>query len=183
MKHQLTGLALVLASVAPALGEEPQSGQAVMADEIPVAKTPPGYWKTMPPPVLASCTEPLSPDAIDMRGLWKVVESAANGQPSDWQMGLLQRIEQCGNRVVITSGGVTHDMRSDGTYENGVNDVGARGLGGRPISVAASFKDGVHILRPKGMPGLTVERELKDGELIWRYGPTAVLRLQRVDAR
>ncbi len=165
------------------LPQNTQAGgsQMVMADDIPVAKTPPGYWDTMPPPVLGDCAEPLSENAIDMRGHWKVVESTANGQPSERQLGQIQRIEQCGNRVIVASSGVTHDMRCDGTYENGVNDIGARALGGRKISVAATFEDGVHILRPKGMPQMTVERELKDGDLIWRYGPTAVLRLERVD--
>jgi hypothetical protein len=48
------------------------------------------------------------------------------------------------------------------------------------ISVAASFENGVHVLRPKGMP-ITVERE-RDGEyLLWRYGAIANLKLERVD--
>lgn len=152
----------------------------VMADDIPVAKTPPGYWKTMPAPVLARCTEPLADGAIDMRGTWRVVESTLNGETSERLLGGIQRIEQCGNRVVIASGGVTHDMRCDGTLENGVNDVGAPATGGRKIRVAASFENGVHVLRPEGMP-ITVERELRDGHLIWRYGPGLVLRLERVD--
>ncbi len=151
----------------------------VMADDIPVAHTPPGYWKTMPAPVLATCTEPLSAEAVDMRGMWKVIEAKANGEPVQQMMGGIQRIEQCGNRVVITSGGVTHDMRADGTYENGVNDIGEPSTNGAAISVAASFENGVHILRPKGMP-ITVERELRDGYLIWRYGPVMELRLELV---
>ena len=52
--------------------------------------------------MLARCTEPLVEQAIDMRGSWKVVESTANGQPSDRLVGAIQRIQQCGNRVVIT---------------------------------------------------------------------------------
>ncbi len=159
----------------------PTKQASVTADDIPVAKTPPGYWKAMPAPVLARCNEPLSKDAIDMRGTWKVVEVEAGGAAAERFLGNLQRIEQCGNRVVISSGGVTHDMRADGTYENGVNDVGAPSTGGREISVAASFENSVHVLRPQGMPGMTVERELRDGDLIWRYGPTITLRLKRVD--
>jgi hypothetical protein len=150
------------------------------ADDIPVAHTPIGYWQTMPPPVLSGCTEPLVAGAIDMRGFWKVVEAKANGTPTEQMLGGTQRIEQCGNRVVITGGGVTHDMRADGTYENGVNDIGEPSTQGRPISVAASFENGVHILRPKGAP-FTVERELEDGDLIWRYGPVMTLRLERIE--
>ena len=62
-----------------------------------------------------------------------------------------------------------------------MNDIAERSGGGRPISVAASFEDGVHVLRPKGMPNITVEREIVDGDLVWRYGPSLVLRLERVD--
>ena len=82
--------------------------------------------------------------------------------------------------MIVAGGGVTHDMRCDGTYENGVNDIGEPSSGGRKISVAASFENGVHILRPKGLD-LTVEREIVDGDLVWRYGPVFVLRLERVD--
>ncbi len=64
---------------------------------------------------------------------------------------------------------------------DGVNDIGEPSSGGRKITVAATFENSVHILRPKGMPGLTVEREIVDGDLIWRYGPKFVLRLERVE--
>ncbi len=155
------------------------AGQAgLTADQIPVAHTPPGYWKSMPGPVLADCTEPLAAGAIDMRGTWEVVEATMNGEPFARMIGSRQRIEQCGNRVVITAGGVTHDMRCDGSYKNGVNDIGEPSTGGRPISVAASFENGVHVLRPKGT-SITVERELDRGELVWRYGPAIVARLRR----
>lgn len=149
------------------------------ADDIPVAHTPEGFWTEMPPPVLAECTEPLVEGAPDLRGMWKVVSAEAGGQPTDAMVGTLQRIEQCGNRVVITAGGVVHDMRCDGTYENGVNDVAARTA--QPISVAATFENGVHVLRPKGMPDITVTRERAGDDLIWHYGPSLVLRCQRVD--
>ena len=159
----------------------PKRTAMLTADDIPVAHTPPGYWKTMPPPVLEECNEALAEGVVDMRGLWEVVESTINGQSSKRLIGSRQRIEQCGNRVVVTAGGVVHDMRCDGTFENGVNDIGEPSTGGRPITVSASFENGIHILRPKGMPNITVEREIVDGDLIWRYGPSLVLRLQRVD--
>jgi haloalkane dehalogenase len=158
----------------------PTKNAGLTADDIAVAHTPPGYWTTMPAPVLEACTEPLVEGAVDMRGLWKVVESHANGEPSERMLGGVQRIEQCGNRVIVAGGGVTHDMRCDGTYENGVNDIGERSSGGRSIIVAASFENGVHVLRPKGI-NITVEREMVDGDLVWRYGPVMVLRLERVE--
>src|SRR5439155_20848718 len=90
----------------------------VKADEIPVAKTPPGGWRgDMPPPVLAGCTEPLHPDAPDLRGLWQAVRVERDGQVlTDHRLNdHVERVEQCGNRVVVTSEGVIHDMRADGT--------------------------------------------------------------------
>ena len=167
-------MALALIISAPALSAD----ELVMADDIPIAHTPPGYWKTMPPPVLSRCTEPLSAKVFDMRGMWKIVEVIAGPAGAEGSIGNLQRIEQCGNRVVITAGGVTHDMRADGSYENGVNDIGAPSTNGAPISVAASFENGAHVLRPQGMP-ITVERELQDDSLIWRYGPLLTFRLER----
>ncbi len=38
------------------------------SDEIPVAHTPPGLGRELPPPVLAGCTEPLVAGAPDLRG-------------------------------------------------------------------------------------------------------------------
>ena len=102
----------------------------VKADEIPVANTPPGGWRgDMPPPVLAGCTEPLHPDAPDLRGLWQVGRVERDGQVlTDHRLNEhVERIEQCGDRVVVTSEGVIHDMRADGTLENGVNDVAGPG--------------------------------------------------------
>ena len=44
----------------------------MMADDIPVAHTPPGgYGDEFPPPILAGCTEPLVAEAPDLRGTWK----------------------------------------------------------------------------------------------------------------
>jgi len=139
-------------------GAAPQGGiisdPIVYADDIPIAHTPGCGWETMPPPVLTDCTEPLAPGATDMRGTWS---------PIDAPHLPIQRIEQCGNRVVITGGRVTHDMRADGTYENGVNDVAARTCD--PIRVSAQFIDGALVLRPEGFD-LEVTRHLEDGVLV-----------------
>jgi hypothetical protein len=143
------------------------------------AHTPPGYWKNMPPPILATCTEPLTKEAYDMRGMWQIIEVLSGPEDANNAIGNRQRIEQCGDRVVVTAGAVTHDMRADGTYENGVNDIGEPSTNGRPISVAASFENAVHILRPRGMP-ITVERELQNGYLIWRYGPITTFKLEKI---
>lgn len=152
------------------------------ADQIPVAHTPDGgYGEHMPPPFLEGCSDPLVDGVPDMRGTWRVVSV-------DWHLedppepdpvaGHVERIEQCGDRVCITSTGVVHDMRADGTVEHGVHDVAA--VGGQPIVVVCTFEDGVHVLRPEGMPGVEVTRQLDGQQLVWRYGPMFTARLERI---
>ena len=136
----------------------------------------------MPEPVLAGCTEPLPPGAPDLRGVWKVVGVEVNGAPAGEghkAYGMLQRIEQAGDRMVVTGGGVVHDMRCDGTLEHGVNDVAERDFKTR-ITVVASYEDGVHVLRPVGIP-VEVTRRLDGDEMVWVY-PGFTARLRRVDS-
>src|SRR5579863_8458532 len=135
-------------------------------DDIPVATTPPGGWHdTMPAPILAGCTDPLAPGAPDLRGTWHVVAPVhdATPLPNDHPIRThVERVEQAGDRVVITSSGIIHDMRADGTLENGVHDVMQTDFT-TPIVVAASFEDGVLVLRPDGLPGVEVRRR-RDGD-------------------
>jgi hypothetical protein len=133
----------------------------------------------MPAPVLAGCTEPLVAGAPDLRGLWRVVEVDVGDQPdpSHRALGHVQRIEQCADRLVVTAGGVVHEMRNDGTEANGVHDV-AEADKTTPITVVASYEDGVHVLRPVGLP-VEVTRRRDGDDLIWTYlGFTA--RLERL---
>lgn len=147
----------------------------MLATEIPIAHTPDGGWHgEMPPPVLGACTEPLAPGAPDLRGIWRAYRVERDGEPIASGHPLnqhVERIEQCGNRVVITGGRVVHDMRADGTLENGVNDVLERDLTTR-IQVAAVFNNGRLDLHPFGIvdgrPPLFT-REIVDGELVWHY--------------
>jgi hypothetical protein len=152
------------------------------ASSIPVAHTPPGgYGTEMPPPVLSGCTEPLVEGAPDLRGTWAARSVEVDGKPAPDHraMGHVERIEQCGDRLVVTAGGVIHDMRCDGTEEHGVHDVAEFDFA-TPITVVATFEDGVHVLRPVGLPGIEVTRRLDGDELVWTYlGFTA--RLGRID--
>ena len=107
----------------------------------------------------------------DLRGVWEVVDGRLQGH--------VERIEQAGNRITITTGGLVHDMFCDGTLENGVDDIA--GFGGERIRVAATFEDGVHKLRPFGKKVVAVTRRLDGDELIWRYGPFRN-RLRRLDS-
>jgi len=155
----------------------------VLVDDIPVAHTPPGgYGAVMPPPILAGCAEPVVDGAPDLRGLWRAVaiEWADGSTPDpDPMLGHLERIEQCGDRVVVTSQGVIHDMRCDGTEEGGVHDVAA--VGGREIHVVAAYEDGVHVLRPVGLPGVEVTRRRDGDQLVWSYAGLFTARLERVE--
>jgi hypothetical protein len=124
----------------------------------------------MPPPVLATCTEPLAEGAPDLRGTWRVVSVLVDGaQVVDHPArGLVQRIEQCGDRLVVTAGGVVHDMRCDGTEAHGVHDV-AEFDKTTSITIVATYEDGVHVLRPVGLPGVEVTRRREGDRLIWTY--------------
>jgi hypothetical protein len=149
--------------------------------EIPVAHTPPGgYGNEMPPPVLEGCDDGLVQGAPDLRGLWRAVAVEVEGQPAPpghpaWDH--VERVEQCADRIVITAGGVVHDMRCDGTEEHGVNDVAEFDFQ-TPITVVASYEDGVHTLRPVGFP-VEVTRQLDGNQLVWKY-LTFTARLERV---
>lgn len=152
------------------------------ADEIPVAHTPVGgYGDELPPPILGRCTEPLATGTPDLRGMWRVVAvewKSGPPPPVDRISDHVERIEQCGDRICITAGGVIHDMRADGTVEHGVHDVAA--VGGAEITVVCTFEDGVHVLRPEGMPGVEVTRRLDGDQLVWDYGPMFTARLEKV---
>jgi hypothetical protein len=155
---------------------------AITADDIPVAQTPPGGWgPMMPPPVLGTCTEPLATGAPDLRGLWRVVSVEVGGRvvADHPVMGHEERIEQCADRLVVTSAGIIHDMRCDGTEEHGVHDVMQVDLA-TPIHVVASFEHGVHVLRPVGLDGVEVTRQLDGDQLVWSYLGAFVARLERV---
>ncbi len=102
-------------------------GSGKSANEIPKAYTPGCALKDVPLPILAECTEPLAPGVVDMRGLWRGISG---------RVGHLERIEQCGNRVVVTAYGTIHDFRLDGTLENGARDVGA---------VCNNFHTAIHV--------------------------------------
>lgn len=150
--------------------------------DVPVAHTPAGgYGAEMPPPVLAGCTDALMPGAPDLRGTWKVVDAESQGESLAADHPIrhhTERIEQAADRIVVSAGGVIHDMVADGTYEHGVNDVMASDFATR-IEVAASFEDGVLVLRPRDLPGVEVKRWREGDQLVWEYFSAFTARLER----
>jgi hypothetical protein len=153
---------------------------ALLTAAIPVAHTPPGgYGAVMPPPVLAGCTEPLADGAVDLRGTWQVVAVEVDGAAAvdHAALGKVQRIEQGGDRLVVTAAGVIHDMRCDGTEANGVHDVMQTDFA-TEITVVATFEEGVHVLRPVGVP-IEVRRWLEGDQMVWDYAGLFTARLER----
>jgi hypothetical protein len=152
--------------------------------DIPVAFTPPGgYGDALPEPILAGCTDPPADGAPDLRGTWHVVQATDDaGDPlaEDHPMRRhTERIEQAGDRVVITSDGIIHDMVADGTLEHGVHDVMASDFT-TPIVVAAAFEEGVLVLRPDGLPGVEVRRWRDGDRVVWRYHTLFTVQMERV---
>ena len=72
-------------------------GSGLMASDIPRAYTPGCGYTQYPQPILRDCTEPLPENAQDLRGLWQSVSPALPDH--------VERVEQCGDRVVITTAG------------------------------------------------------------------------------
>ena len=137
-------------------------GSGPVVADFPLGKTQPGAsLEVWPDRVMDGCTEPLPPGVPDLRGVWEVYEGRMKGH--------VERIEQAGNRICITTGGLVHDMYCDGTLENGVDDIA--GFDGGRIRVAATFENGVHKLRPWAKRIVMVTRHLEGDELRWRYGP------------
>jgi hypothetical protein len=133
-------------------------GSGRSADDIPKAFTPDCGWEEFPMPILAECTEALADDAVDMRGLWL----ASSGME-----GHVERIEQCGNRTVVTSSGIIHDFRTDGTLRNGARDVEPPSCLNTFVSI--DYEDGVMNFHPFGLPVTIVTRRIEGDELVWTY--------------
>jgi len=137
-----------------------KASASLLARDVAVVKTPPGGWQEWPPTVLTGCDEPLAEGAPDLRGVWEAYKGPMKGH--------IERVEQAGDRVVITAGGVIHDMFADGTLAGGVNDVGE---GGAQVSVAARFEDGRLNLYPGDRGVVVVTRYLDGDDMVWRWGP------------
>ncbi len=144
-------------------------GKGKRAEDIPKAYTPGCGWKEWPMPVLADCTEPLAPDAADLRGLWK---STAPGDKH------IERIEQCGDRVVVTAAGIIHDFHTDGTLTNGSRDIEPPRC--TNTWAAIEWADKVMSFRPFGLPLVIVTRYMKDDHVMWRYPGRGEVAMERI---
>jgi hypothetical protein len=128
----------------------------IKAADLPVVGTPEGRWKDWPPLVLAGCDEPIIDAAPDLRGVWQVFKGPLKGH--------IERNEQAGARVVITAGGVIHDMTVGGWM------MSDEGVGGANINVAARYEKSRLNLYLNGKR-LVVTRYRDGDDLVWRWGP------------
>ena len=154
-------------------------GSGKQAKDIPKGNTPGCSYAHFPLPILADCTEPLVEGADDIRGLWLGV---AGGH-----VGHVERIEQCGRRVVVTSSGVIHDYGPNSTLGENTNDTEGSVLfrvGDRPYCARSSasmiWNRGILDFHIFGW-GPVVVRRYRDGEqLVWEYLDGSVTRMDRI---
>lgn len=172
----ITVLSACSPDASPPPSHAPRPGNDVFADDIPVAHTPPGgYGNTFPPPVLERCTEPLVEGAPDLRGIWKAIRVERDGElmpETDRLYNWVERIEQCGNRIVDMGGGTIADGRADGTAENGVHDVLVFDYK-TPLHVVVTYEEGTtYTLQP--MLVSVIARRLPSVDIPWTWLPVKV---------
>jgi len=154
-------------------------GSGKRAIDIPKGNTPGCAYDHFPLPILAECTEPLPPAADDIRGLWHGV--------SGGHVGHVERVEQCGSRVVVTAAGLVHDYGPNSTGGLNTNDTEGSvlfTLGGKEhcmrTSASMIWEDKILNFYVFGW-GPRVVRRYRDGdELIWEYADGSVTRMERL---
>lgn len=154
-------------------------GTGKVAADIPKGNTPGCGYSHFPLPILADCTEPLPDGADDIRGLWIGVEGKHAGH--------VERIEQCGERVVVTTSGVIHDYGPNSTAGLNTNDTEGSVLftaGDREFCARSSasmiWEDGVLNFYAFGWGPLVVKRYLDGEQLVWEYVDGGVTRMDRM---
>ena len=149
-------------------------------DAIDIAKgnTPGCGYSHFPLPVLRDCTEPLPPNAADLRGLWQGISG---------NVGHIERVEQCGARVVVTSSGVIHDSGPNSTGGYNTNDTEGQvvfTLGDKaycPRTSAGMFwNDGILDFRVFGWGPVVVRRYMDGDQLVWEYADGSITRMERL---
>ena len=151
-------------------------GSWKVAADMAKGNTPGGSYPHFPLPILAQCTEPLVEDAADIRGLWQQVGG-----------GHVERIEQCGRRVVVTSSGIIHDYGPNSTLGENINDTEGRvvfRIGAKPYcprtSASMIWNNGVLDFHVFGWGPVVVNRYLEGDQLVWEYADGSVTRMNRI---
>ena len=124
------------------------SGSATQIPRVNTPIVPFSYGDAYPEPYYADCTIPIAEGFPDLSGEWMETTVTIDGMEIPAQpVPRRERIEQCGNRILIASGGVLHEVfQADNTLFNGVNDVDPSG---QPIHFTGRFEENVFILTPR----------------------------------
>ena len=154
-------------------------GSGLMAIDIPKGNTPGCGYSHFPLPVLAQCTEPLPEGADDIRGLWRAVSGA--------HVGHVERVEQCGDRVVVTAAGLIHDYGPNSTGGLNTNDtegavlfsVGERDFCMR-TSASMIWEEGELMFYAFGWGPRVVKRYRDAEQLVWEYLDGSVNHMERL---
>jgi len=150
-------------------------GIGKMAIDIPKGNTPGCGYEHFPLPILAGCTEPLPEGADDIRGLWIGVKGG--------HVGHVERVEQCGSRVVVTAAGIIHDGGPNANADTiGLNSNDTEGsvlfvAGGKEYcgrtSASMTWDNKVLNFNAFGFGPVAVKRYLERGpegeQLVWEY--------------
>lgn len=153
-------------------------GSGKMAKDIPKGNTPGCAYSHFPMPILAECTEPLIEGAQDIRGLWKAVEG---------KVGHVERIEQCGDRTVITTTGIIHDGGTNAT--GGLNSNDTEGsvsfiAGGKEYcmrtSASMTWQDSKLEFNLFGWGPVVVRRYREGEQMVWKYADGSTTRMDRI---
>jgi len=153
-------------------------GSGKLAADIPKGNTPGCSYSHFPMPILRQCTEPLVTGAADIRGLWIGVEG---------NVGHVERVEQCGSRVVVTSSGIIHDYGPNSTLPENTDDtegavvftIGDTEYCPR-TSASMLWNDGVLDFHVFGWGPVVVRRYLDGEQVIWEYADGSVTRMERI---
>lgn len=153
-------------------------GSGEMAADIPKGNTPGCAYTHFPLPILAQCTEPLPEGVADIRGLWLGVSG---------KVGHLERVEQCGRRVVITAAGIIHDGGPNSTGGINSNDtegsvlftLGDKEYCGR-TSASMTWNNEVLDFHAFGWGPRVVRRFLEGEQLVWEYLDGSTTHMERL---
>ena len=153
-------------------------GSGLKAADIAKGNTPGFGYEKFPMPILGACTQALAEGVQDIRGLWQAEEG---------KVGHVERVEQCGDRTVITTAGIIHDLGTNAT--GGVTSNDTEGavlflLGDREYcprtSADTQWRNGKLEFRVLGW-GPDVVRRYRDGEqLVWEYADGSQSRMNRI---
>ena len=148
------------------------------AIDIPKGNTPGCGYTRFPMPILSECTESLPEGAADIRGLWQGVSG---------KVGHVERVEQCGERVVVTSSGIIHDMGPNATGGLTSNDTegGVYFTLGETqycprTSAGVKWQEEVLSFRVLGWGPVVVRRYLDGDQLVWEYADGSTTRMKRL---